>query len=447
MASLELIDEIVEEIMKAREITLPKICVKSLFLTYWAYAVNTYDVKYFNKQLNKIMRPNVGCLILCEKGTGKSLTVSLLRDLFSTVENERKKKYQSIKEIKIGIYERAAIPSNEGKKIIDDFYATHGRNCVAVYRNVSTAKSLCLTYSQAKRYNTNNILFNVDEMGGVIEDVCSKTPSISGKEFWRSLNELFDGVCTMGESVTAKTELIETQFDVGANFIFTSTAEFLKDYHVQKKYQQSIQAGLARRLLFINCPPIDLWNADMKMYNYNILKFKSEIDAILSEMPRGHSFSFDDELKNILELPASDPRKGVVIFDEYLIMLYCTVLAVWTGDKAIGIKHWDYMLSVFNEIKALSMDVIKDDTTSYDRICTFMREYMESKSKKKVPLVMIKDFCVRGRLCFDSKFKKWFDGLCNDFVSANTSKYIIERNQMYAWLDDNFAFSEGGSNG
>jgi hypothetical protein len=73
-----------------------------------------------------------------------------------------------------------------------------------------------------------------------------------------------------------------------------------------------------------------------------------------------------------------------------------------------------------------------------------MREYLESKSKKKVPIIIIKDFCVRNKLCFDSKFKKWFDGLCNDFVSANTSKYIIERNQMYAWLSDNFAFREGG---
>jgi len=444
LAELELIDEIVEEIMKAREITLPKICIKALFLTYWAYAVNTYDIKYYNRQLNRIIRPNVGCLILCEKGTGKSLTVSLLRDLFLTVETERKNRYERIKELKIGIYERSAIPSAENKKMMEDFYATHGRGCVSIHRNVSTAKSLCLTYSQTKNCNTNNILFNIDEMGGVIEDVCSKTPSISGKEFWQLLNELFDGNCTMGASVTSKNESIESQFDVGANFIFTSTAEFLKDYHVQKKYQQSIQAGLARRLFFINCPPIDLWNADMRMHSYNITKFKPMIDEILSEIPRGKMFSFNNELKEILELPASNPRKGVVIFDEYFIMLYCTVLAVWTGSDFIELRHWEYVLSIFNEIKALSMDVVKDDTTSYDRICTFMREYLEAKSKKKVPLVMIKDFCVRSKLCFDSKFKKWFDGLCNDFVSANTSKYIIERNQMYAWLSDNFAFSEGG---
>lgn len=440
MAELELIDEIVDEIMKARAVNLPRICVKTLFLSYWMYCVNSYDVKYNDRQLNKVMRLNSGCLILCEKGTGKSLTVSLLRDLFSTVENERKKRFQEAKEIKIGIYERAAIPSNEGKKKIDEFYASHGRNCVSVYRNVSTSKSLCSTYAQAKRYNVNNLLFNVDEIGGVLEDVFSKNPSISGKEFYKSLNELFDGFCSMGESMTAKGESIESQTNVGANFIFTSTAEFLKDYHVQKKYQQSIEAGLARRLLFINCPPIDLWNADMNFYDFNILKFKPEIDEVLTKIPRGVCLTYDDDLKNILATTAA--KKGVIIFDEYLILLFCAALAIWTKDTVIKVKHWDYMLNMFKDVKDGSLEVVSDTTTSYDKICAFMREYLESKSRKKMPIVIVKDFCIRNKMCFDSKFKRWFDGLCIEFASSNTSKYIIESNQTHLWLSDNYAFEE-----
>lgn len=443
MAELELIDEIVEEIMKARVVILPKICIKVLFLSYWMYCVNTYDIKYYDRQLKRLSRPNSGCLILCEKGAGKSLTVSLLRDLFYKVETERKHRYETVKEIKIGIHERFAIPTAENKKMIEDFYETHGKKYTSIYQNVATAKKLCFTYSQIKNYNVNNILFNVDEMGGVLEDIFGKTPSISGKEFYKALNEMFDGRITMGDSMTSKNESIETQYDIGANFIFTSTAEFLKDYHVQKKYEQSIEAGLARRLLFVNCPPIDLRKTDRKIYEYDITKFQPKINEVLSSLQRSAQYSYNDDVKqNVVEQQFE--LVGLSFAEEYLLFLFCTTLAAWTNQKEITMEHWNYMLNTYNEIKETSMDVIKDDTTSYDRICTFMREYLEAKSKKKVPLVMIKDFCVRSKLCFDSKFKKWFDGLCNDFVSANTSKYIIERNQMYAWLSDNFAFSEGG---
>lgn len=442
MARLDLIDEIVNEVSKAREINLPKICIKVLFLSYWMYCVNTYDIKYRNELLDYNKRLNSGCIILCEKGTGKSLAVSLFRKLFASVEEERSYRYERIKEIKIGMLERKMIPkTNEEKKTIEDFYVDYGRRPIGIYKNVATSKSLCNTYAQGKKYGLNNVLFNVDEAGKIFEDVFSKTPSISAREFYQSLNELFDGFCGMGESMTSRNESIESQVDVGANFIFTSTAEFLKDYHVQKKYESGLEGGLARRCLFINCPPIDLMTADANFYDYDVNKFKPEIDSILSRMQRGQNISFSQELKKVLARPAVE--KGVIIFDEFLLLLFCTTLAVWTGDSEITTEHWQYMLSTFKEMKALNMDVIKDSSTSYDNVCVFIRETIEKSGKKKVPIALVKDYCVRNKMCFDSKFKKWFENLCNDFASINSSKYIIEKNQMYVWLSDNFAF-EGG---
>jgi len=442
LANLELIDEIVNEVAKAREINLPKICIKVLFLSYWMYCVNTYDLKYRNSFLGRNIRLNSGCIILCEKGTGKSLAVSLFKELFSEVELERVKRYEKIKEVKIGSLERSMIPLNSSeKKQIDDFYIQYGRKAAGIYRNVATSKSLCNTYASCKRYNVNNLLFNVDEAGKIFEDVFSKTPSISAREFYQSINELFDGFCGMGESMVSKTESIESQVDIGANFIFTSTNEFLKDYHVQKKYESSFAGGLARRLLYVNCPPIDLINADANFYTYDVKQFQPQIAEILKNMGRSRSIAFGEELKTILAQPAS--KKGVIIFDEYLILLFCTTLAAWTGDEEIGVKHWNYMLSTFKEMKNITMDVIKDSSTSYDKVCVFIREMTESTGKKKIAIVLIKDYCVRNKMCFDSKFKKWFETLCKDFTKTNVSKYIIEKNQMYAWLTDNFAF-EGG---
>ena len=100
------------------------------------------------------------------------------------------------------------------------------------------------------------------------------------------------------------------------------------------------------------------------------------------------------------------------------------------------------MVNTYKEMKALSLDVIKDNTSSYEKICVFMREYAEqkSKSKGKVPLIEIKDYCVRERMISEARFKKWFNEICEEFVKTNSGKYIIEKNQMYAWLTENFAY-------
>ena len=99
------------------------------------------------------------------------------------------------------------------------------------------------------------------------------------------------------------------------------------------------------------------------------------------------------------------------------------------------------MVDVYKEMKALAIDVVQKDTTSYDKICTFIREHLAQRSnRKKVPIALIKDYCARTHLCYDNQFKKWFNGLLADFANTNLSKYIIERNQTHAWLSENYAY-------
>lgn len=78
MADLKLIDSIVDEICKIRGVDLPRVCVKMIVLSYIMYCCNTYDIKYRNED-NYEIRLNSGCIILCQKGSGKSRTLKTLK--------------------------------------------------------------------------------------------------------------------------------------------------------------------------------------------------------------------------------------------------------------------------------------------------------------------------------------------------------------------------------
>ena len=81
MAELQVIDEIVEELHKIRGVDLPKICLKMIVLSYMMYCANTFDFKYKNEDGQEI-RLNSGCIILCQKGSGKSRTLRALKQIF-----------------------------------------------------------------------------------------------------------------------------------------------------------------------------------------------------------------------------------------------------------------------------------------------------------------------------------------------------------------------------
>ena len=99
------------------------------------------------------------------------------------------------------------------------------------------------------------------------------------------------------------------------------------------------------------------------------------------------------------------------------------------------------MVNVYKEMQALTMEVVQKDTTSYDKICNFIKERLAEKSnRKKIPVALVKDYCARNHLCYENQFKKWFAGLLVDFANTNLSKYIIERNQSHVWLSENYAY-------
>lgn len=440
MASLELIDRITDEVCKIRGVDLPPVCVKIIILAYLMYCCNTYDIKYKNEDGYEL-RLNSGCIILCQKGTGKSRTLKALKKIFSAIEEERKKRYIEYKDARIGGLLKSMIPiTREQKNEIEQFYIECGKNSVSVFDDPITSKGLCETYSQSKRYGVHNLLFTVDEAGDrVFRDAFSRDPSISAREFVQAINQLFDGYCGMGKSKTSKAEGIESQYDVGANFIFVSTAEFLKDYHVQQRYQSAFEGGIARRLLYVNCPPIDKLRVCRKRYFPNFDQFMYLSDEVFYRDMRGRSVSVSEDLWPILEQEGAGC--GLTIDEEFLLLLFCVVLSVWTGDFEIKKNHWEYMVKTFKDMKNTSMAVIQKDTTSYDKICVFMREWFEQNSnKKKMPIALIRDYCARNKICFDSQFKKWFAGLCADFAQTNTSRYLIEKNQKFAWLEENFAY-------
>lgn len=441
MAQLEVIDEIVAELHKIRGVDLPPVCLKIIVLAYIMYCANTYDVKYRNED-GQLIRVNSGCIVLCQKGSGKSRTLKSLKKIFNCIEEERVRRYEHYKNLRIGRLLDSMIPlTAEQKKDIEKFYIECGNETVGVFDDPITSKGLCETYAQTKRYKVNNLLFTVDEAGDrLFRDAFSKDPSISAREFVQAINQLFDGYCGMGKSKTSKAEGITSQYDIGANFIFVSTAEFLKDFHVQQRYQSSFEGGIARRLLYVNCPPIDKLRANRKRYFPNFDRFVPIAQSVFNHDVHGKTVSVHADLWKTLEKEGAGC--GITIDDEFLLLLFCTVLAVWTGDEFITDVHWNYMVNTFKEMKNVSLKVIQKDTTSYEKICVFMREYLEQNSdKKKVPIALIKDYCARERICFANQFKKWFKEICDDFAKTNSSKYIIEANQMYASLEENFAYS------
>lgn len=441
MAELKVIDDIVNEICKIRGVDMPPVCVKAIFLAYLMYCCNTYNVKYKNED-GYTVGMNGGCLIFCQKGTGKSRTLKVLKKIFNNVEVERQRRYHSYKDTKIGALLRSMIPLNaDQKKEIEDFYKESGKFPVEIFEDPSTSKVLCETYAQSKTYKVNNILFSIDEVGDrLFRDAFGRSPSISSKEFLSSVNQLFDGRCSMGNSKTSKDEGIQSQDGVGANFIFVSTAEFLKDGGVADRFKTWLAGGVERRLIYINCPPIDKLKTSRKRYFPNFNQFL----PIAKEIFTGDIFGKEIKASETLwteVLEKEGAGCGIPIEIEFLLLLFCTTLVIWTGETEIEKHHWDYMFNVYREIQNISMTVIQKDSTSYEKICVFMEQYFNKNSgKKKMPIALIKDYCVRNRMCFESHFKKYFDNLCKDFSETNTSKYLIEKNQIYAWLEENFAY-------
>lgn len=98
---------------------------------------------------------------------------------------------------------------------------------MSVFDDPITSKGLCETYAQCKKYGVNNLLFTVDEAGDrLFRDAFGQNPSISAREFVQAINQLFDGYCGMGKSKTSKAEGIESQSDIGANFILYQQQSF-----------------------------------------------------------------------------------------------------------------------------------------------------------------------------------------------------------------------------
>lgn len=444
MATLELIDKMTQEICKIRGIDLPPICIKILILTYIMYAMNTFDVKYQNEN-NAEVRINGGCLILCQKGTGKSRTLKILKQIFKSVDRERQKRYENYRFARIGAVENKTIPlTKEDVQKKEEFLEKYGTCAINIFEDTITQKALCEIYGMMKDYGVHNILFNVDEVGDrVIKEYCSPTPSLPAKDFIKSLNQLFDGYCAMEQSSTSRKEKIKSQEGVGANFIFVSTAEFLKDFRVQQKYRSVMEGGLERRLLYINCPPIDQTNTNRKRIPVDFTIFEEKVDELVRlnrSWLRGRVIPASENLwQNVLETRGAG--SNLTMAEEFLLLLFSTSLAAWTLEEEISLKHWNYMVGVYKEIKSIGVDVVKVDTTNYDRICIFIKEKIAEKSnRKKLSIAFVKDFCVRNHFCYEERFKKWFSSLLNDFSETNSTKYLIQRNQTHVWLEENFAY-------
>ncbi|MDD3436429.1 MAG: hypothetical protein PHC64_04665 [Candidatus Gastranaerophilales bacterium] len=123
--------------------------------------------------------------------------------------------------------------------------------------------------------------------------------------------------------------------------------------------------------------------------------------------------------------------------------LYNLLITQYSSNRAPAPAWFAKKISevVFPDKKSLLG--IKDNTDIYNEIGVFIQEWTEKNNgKRKMPIALVKDFCVRKRICSESKFKKWFSNLCNNFVSTNAGKYIIEKNQMYVWLVKNYTQEE-----
>lgn len=440
MADLKIIDNMTNEICKIRGVDMPPVCIKAILLSYLLYCCNTFNITYENEDGNKIPL-NGGCLIFCQKGTGKSRSLKVLKKIFDCVEKEKLKRFEAEKKARIDLYEKSIIPlESEIKKIVDDFYVECGTTPVEVFEDPSTAKILCETYARAKKYNVNNLLFNIDEVGDrLFRDAFGRTPSIAAKDFLSSVNQLFDGRCSMGNSKTAKDEGIESVNGVGANFIFVSTAEFLKEGSVADRFKTWLSGGVERRLLYINCPPIDKLKTSRKRNYPNFMQFVPIANEVFSDSVHGASIGACEELwTEVLEKEGAGC--GIPIEIEFLLLVFCVVLAVWTGENEIKKYHWDYMFNIYREMQEMSTTIIQRDSSNYEKIANFIDTWLHAKGKEKIPVALIRDYCVRNRMCFDSQFKKFFDDLCKDFNETNTCKFLIEKNQKTAWLVENYAY-------
>ena len=199
-------------------------------------------------------------------------------------------------------------------------------------------------------------------------------------------------------------------------------------------------------MLFINCPPLDEYATPRKRYFPNFEQFEPEIKKIFGGTEEEKKKLFNKEISASEELWINQLEKqgsgaNLTMGEEFLLLLFCTGLVVWTGDSQIQQKHWDYMINTFNEMKKLSLTVAQKDTTNYDKICIFIKSYLsEHSNKKKISIALIKDYCLRNRMCYESTWKKWFNSLIEDFKASNDVQYLIERNQLYAWLEENYAY-------
>lgn len=441
MADLKDIDEIVAELQKIRGIDLSSTSLKMITLSYLLYACNTFDVMYQNEN-GYNQRINSGCVIFCQRGTGKSRALKILKKIFSCVEEERKKRYEKALEFKIGYKYDPNSMNNAEKEIKKQFQAECGSEPLQTYQNAITSKELCATYQKIKKYRVNNMLFDIDEVGDrVFADAFSNSPSTSSKDFLNAINQLFDGKCNMGLSHTAAQEGITSQENVGANFVLVSTAAFLKNKSVQAKFKSAFESGIARRLLYLNCPPLDLSHSDRRRLNPNFTRFEEKIKKIFSQPDiQFKKIKVSESLWKVLEQDGSGC--GISIAEEYLLLLFCTALAVWTEDEEIQRYHWQYMVDLYNEIRNLSQDVIKSETSYFDRIVIFMQEYIENNHTDKVPKHLIRDYCAREKICAEDKFSKWFARTIVDNCETNSSKYMIEDNKLYAWLQKNYAYKK-----
>ena len=263
-------------------------------------------------------------------------------------------------------------------------------------------------------------------------------------------------------SSSAKKEGIKSQDDVGANFIMVSTAEFLNDFKIKKKYQSLLEAGLGRRFLILNCPKIDEKKSNRKRYFPVLEKFEKITNEVFKnkEIFSGRCVENSDELWQLLEEPYEALNLEIPI--EFLLLLFCVPLAAWTATKnsagetkrgeALPIKlcHWYYIYDLYKEIKDLDRIFAIKNTTIYDKICEFIKNEIELNQiknpkdkrarKDRVSMAILKDYCIREKYCSYTSFTGWFKTLCKEFEAANVTKYLITKNQTHAWLEENFAY-------
>lgn len=87
---------------------------------------------------------------------------------------------------------------------------------------------------------------------------------------------------------------------------------------------------------------------------------------------------------------------------------------------------------------------IKDNFIIYQEIVSFVRQYQEKHSIKKIPIAQVKSFCTSNRMVTESKFKKWLENLIEEFINTSSQEWLICKNQMYVWLEYNYNYDNTG---